>query len=304
MHYAAGMIVVVGSLNQDTVLRVPHLPHPGETIAATGSQTVSGGKGANQAVGVAKLGGEVTLVGCVGDDEAGRFLRDEVTAAGVTDAVAAVEQPTGAAFICVGDDGENQIVLRPGANAALTPDRLQPHAELIRSADVLLLQLEIPMETVEAAIAIARTTEDGPVIVLDPAPAAALPEGLAAQVDILTPNQTEAAIALGSDDPAALQAVCDASDCCVALTCGADGVRFFRPGEPPLSGEAFPVEAIDTTAAGDAFAAGLAVAIADGLAIDEMLATALAAGSLATTKLGAQPSLPTRAELETLFGSM
>ena len=299
------MLVVVGSLNRDVVLQVPHLPLPGETLAAGSVEEISGGKGANQAVAAARLQHDVHLIGCVGDDAAGRWLREEVVAADVRDQLATSSEPTGTAYICVaaGDSsgGENHIVLHAGANAALTPEHIAAHESLISQADGLLVQLEVPLPTVREALAIARRHRVR--TILDPAPAVPLDDELLGLVDIVSPNQSEAAVLVGDVAPSEqIDRLQSRHGCAVVLKRGHEGAVWSQPGHGPLEQAALPVDVVDTTAAGDAFTAALAVALAEGRSPSEALRWACATGSLAVTKAGAQPSLPTRDAVEAALG--
>ncbi|MEI7645604.1 MAG: ribokinase [Chloroflexales bacterium] len=297
------MIVVVGSLNMDLVVRSPRLPRPGETLSGGPFSTYPGGKGANQAVASARLGAPTTMIGRVGADGFGQMLRiaaevDGVDVAGVIDTPG---MPSGVALITVENGGQNTIVIAPGANAALTPEDVQAVAHQIAAARVLLLQLEVPLPAVIRAAAIAHAA--GVTVILNPAPAAVgrLPVELLANVDYLVPNETEAAVFLDESSGVppevlarAVSTVCGVPN--VIITLGAAGVAMFGPaGVTRMS--AFPVQAIDATAAGDAFVGGFAVALSQGLAPADALRWGCAAGALAATRPGAQSSLPTRDEV-------
>jgi ribokinase len=298
-------VVVVGSVNIDLVFRVPRLPRPGETLAGDGMATVPGGKGANQAVAAARLGARVSLVGRVGDDAFGPRLRAGLDAEGVAvDHVrTAPDCPSGVALIGVEPSGENAIVIVAGANGRLTPEDVRDADEVIRSADVLLLQLEVPLETVVAAVAAAR--RHGVRIILDPAPAPTgpLPEALRA-VDVLSPNQTEAEALtrIVVPDPEAARRAAEAlrrdGAASVVIKLGAAGALVSEGSGPPEWVPTARVEAVDTTAAGDAFTAALAVELAGGVPLREAARLGCAAGTLAVTRHGAQPAMPTRGEVE------
>jgi ribokinase len=295
-------IVVVGSVNTDMVVKSERIPAPGETI--TGGQFVmaAGGKGANQAVAAARLGAQVTLVAKVGRDVFGDQAVENYRREGIaTDLV--LRDPalaTGVALILVDQKGENSIAVAPGANFSITPDEVAQAAARIRQADVLLLQLEIPLDTVEAAARIAA--EAGVSVVLDPAPVAPLSDALLACVKVIKPNEHEAERLTGvrvTDEASARQAAEQLLSRGVqhaVITLGPRGALWvsrdwsvFVPGTP--------VQAVDSTAAGDAFSGGLACAMARGLSMDEAVREACLVGALATTRLGAQPSMPTAAEL-------
>lgn len=299
-------VVVVGSLNMDLVARAPRIPAPGETLLGGEFHTVPGGKGANQAVAAARLGADVCMVGRLGDDdfaaqllanlEADRVDHREVTRdAGST---------TGVALIVVADDGQNSIVVASGANMQVTPGDVDAAAETIAAADVLLLQLEVPLDAVQRAAEIAH--EHGVPVVLNPAPARDLAAGLLARVDVLIPNESETALLTGlpvgseAELEAAARALLDRGISTAILTLGARGAML-ATGSGVEVIPTFEVQAVDTTAAGDAFVAGFSVALAEGRPPAEAVRWGNAAGALAATRMGAQTSLPRRAELEQLL---
>lgn len=307
----AGPIVVIGSINMDLVCRTPRLPAAGETVIGDALATLPGGKGANQAVAAARLGGQVHLVGRVGDDDFGRRLLDGLKRDGVhTRSVAATRgSPTGCAMILVDAAGENSIVVAPGANAHVSPEDVDRAARLIARASAVVLQLEIPPATVRHAVALCRRL--GVFTILDPAPVPqkGLPRALFG-VDLLTPNESEAErlLAHGSErmtDPARVGAALLARGAgTVALKLGGRGAmivgRAGRAGETEAV-RPFKVKVIDTTAAGDAFTAALAVAVSEGMTLPQAVRFANAAGALCCTGFGAQPSLPTRAAVDALI---
>ena len=301
-------ITVVGSLNMDLVARTPRIPQPGETIIGSDFRTVPGGKGANQAVAVARLGPQVSMVGRVGRDAFAQPLLDNLAAVGV-DHTFVLQDPgaaTGVALIVVDDAGENSIVVASGANARLSPADVDAAESAIAAADGLLLQLESPLETVSRAAEIARAHEV--TVILNPAPARPLPAELLAMVDVLIPNESETALLTGlpvgdqAQTRAAATALLDLGVGTVILTLGERGAMLAQEGRTELV-PAFTVTPVDTTAAGDAFVGGLVVALAEGRALSEAVRWGNATGALATTKLGAQPSLPTRQELEALLST-
>jgi ribokinase len=295
-------IVVVGSLNADLVTRLDRFPAPGETVTAKGFAIHPGGKGANQAYAAARLGGRVAMVGGIGGDAYGERLLQSLRSAGVD--VSPVhrdaEAPTGLALITLDASGENQIVVVPGANARLTPELVQAHEARIAAAAVVLLQLEVPLEVVLAAARIAR--DGGAAVILDPAPAQPLPASLLKCVDFLTPNQSELQTltggAAGQQAEHAARSLADGSPLRVIVKMGEVGALLVD-----ANGQAFwpalRVEAVDATGAGDAFNAALAVALAEGRPLPEAGRLAVAAGALCVTRAGAQPSMPTRQEVET-----
>lgn len=301
-------IAVVGSINLDLVVPVPHHPVPGETVLGGELAEHPGGKGANQAVAAARLGAQVAMVGRVGDDEAGSVLRAALQREGVDVRWVLAEQGfrTGRALIAVDRaSGENSIIVSPGANTALAPEHCAASGTVLRDADVTLLQQEIPAATVEAAARLAGGT-----VLLNPAPARSTLtreslRDLLDMVDILVPNRAELAAMVGHDLHD-LHAVADAArtlrgPSAVVVTLGADGALLCEEGAVLLV-PALAVTPVDTTAAGDAYCGALACAVAEGLPLHEAVRNANATAALATTRPGAQPSLPTRAEVEKLLG--
>ncbi len=297
-------VIVVGSLNMDFVARVGTLPRAGETVAGDGFQMIPGGKGANQACAAARLGGRVRMIGRVGDDVFGDELRRSLQRSGVDvgAVMATPATPTGVALIFVDARGENVIVVSPGANgelAAKDVERELEHAE----RGFLLLQLETPMPTVTAAASLAHWR--GLTVVLDPAPARALPRELLTSIDILTPNECEALTLLGRDGstiapedaPEAARAIRALGVGTVVLKLGAHGA--FVAG--PTVADHFPaprVDVVDATAAGDTFNGALAVALAEGKGMAAAIAFANTAAALSVTVAGAQSSIPTRASVD------
>jgi ribokinase len=275
------MIVVLGSANMDLVATAPRLPGPGETVLGHGFRTVPGGKGANQAIAVARAGGECAFLGAVGRDDFGVALRATLAGAGVdVAALRAVDGPSGVALITVDDAGENCIVVAPGANAftgLAAADR-----DLIARADLLLCQLEVPLETVVEGAAVARA--HGTRVMLNAAPARALPRELLDLVDVLVVNEHEHAIVGAAAVPSTVRTL-------GARGAVADGVAVPAPA----------VTAVDTTAAGDAFTGAYAVALVEGRPTGDALRWACAAGALCATRPGASSALPTRAEIDELY---
>jgi ribokinase len=301
-------ITVLGSLNTDLVVVVPRLPRPGETITGDRLRTFPGGKGANQAVAAARLGGRVRMVGRVGMDAFGESLIRNLEANGIdTSGVARdTAEPTGSATILVEEHGQNMIALAPGANATVGRAEVDRAIARIQPEDILVLQLEIPLDAVRAAIDQGRSAHA--VIVLNAAPATRLEEALLSQVDVLVLNEGEAALVAGDapeSQPASKEAAAQVLRAAGvktvvmtlgsqgALVCDEDGTRYVDP---------FRVDAIDTTGAGDAFVGAMSVALAAGLAADPATHFANAAGAAATTSLGAQSSLPRQSDLRRLFG--
>ncbi len=296
-------IVVVGSLNMDLVAQTAHLPERGETITGREFSIIPGGKGANQAVGASKLGASIAMIGRVGTDDFGRSLCTSLARAGVVTPYVHADPTatTGVAIISVEDGGQNTIIVVPGANAHVTPADVDNAVEIIASAKALMTQLEIPLATVVHALRIARANHV--LTVLNPAPAQTLDAETLKLVDILIPNETEASRMTGievSDWDSSERAARELNRLgarVVVITLGARGALACEE-DHVWRVPAFPVKAIDATAAGDAFVAALTVARVQGRDWETALREASAAGALTTTKLGAQPALPTRAELE------
>lgn len=298
-------IAVLGSINMDLVIRCQTLPQPGQTLLAQSSAEVCGGKGANQAVAAARAGGTVSMIGRVGDDTFAQRLIDNLEQAGIDGAHVrrTPQTSSGLAVVAVEDSGQNAILVVPGANGAVTVDDVLAARSVIESSDVLLLQLEIPVEPVAAAVGIAR--QAGVRVILDPAPAVTeLPAALY-DVDLLCPNESEAAILTGrpatTDSEALLAAerLQQRGTRHVAVTLGDRGTAV-RSGRSSELVPAFPVTAVDTTAAGDAFAGALAVRWAETDDLVEAIRFANAAGALAASRPGAQPGMARRDEIEQL----
>jgi len=300
-------IVVVGSSNTDMVIQLDRIPRPGETILGGKFVMAAGGKGANQAVAAARAGGDVTFVARVGRDMFGDqavagFEKDGIR---VDHVIRDKASPSGVALIFVAKDGENSIAVASGANSNLSPADVQKARQAIAAASLLVMQLETPLPTVQAAAEIAAKA--GVPVIVNPAPACPLPDGLLGLISILTPNETEVELLTGiqvSDDATAERA----ADCLLArgiktviITLGPRGAfvvseefRGLVPG--------FKVEAVDTTAAGDVFNGALAVALTKQQALADAVRFANAAAALSVTRWGAQPSAPRRKEIKKLVG--
>jgi ribokinase len=300
-------IVVVGSLNMDLVVQTPRIPKPGETILGAGDlQMIPGGKGANQAYGSALLGAEVAMVGRVGEDTFGETLIQNLDKVEVDTSfiIQDTDAPTGIALIVVEGSGQNSIVVSSGANGRLSPEDVSQREDVIQSADVLLLQLEIPLEAVLRAADLAKL--HGVTTVLNPAPAQPLEPELLRLIDYLIPNETEFALLSGheihsNDKIKEAAAVLHQSGLkIIIMTMGNRGALLLTEDSFTHS-PAFTVDPIDTTAAGDAFVASFVVAMAEGKSLQEAIRYGNAAGALACTKFGAQPSLPNRSELKDML---
>lgn len=299
-----GKVVVAGSSNTDMIVRVPRIPGPGETVLGGTFQTAAGGKGANQAVAAARAGATVVFITALGTDALGDaalegFRRDGIS----VDLVRrAPHVPSGVALILVDESGQNSIAVAPGANSELRPEDVAPLATALEPGDVLLLQLEIPLPTVEAAARHAASR--GARVILDPAPARALPSSLLSLVSLVTPNESEAeqlsGMAVATEEglrraAAALHArgVPD-----VLITLGARGVFVSTSGGASSIVPGFDVPVVDTTAAGDVFSGALASALVEGRPLADAIGFASAAAALSVTRMGAQPSAPGREEIE------
>lgn len=295
-------IVVVGSLNMDLVMRTPRVPVGGETLNGHEFSTLPGGKGANQAVACARLGGKVGMIGQVGTDGFGNTLRDGLSIDGID--VSGVKQTssvgTGVAMILVEDIGQNRIVLASGANGTLSLADIDAQSAAIEGAAILVVQLEVPMPVVQHAIAIAHAA--GVPVLLNPAPAAPLPEGIWPQIDIMVPNESEASLLAGisvidaSSAFAAAQIFRQRGVKCVLVTLGEQGVAIVDDaGERHIPAQV--VKAVDTTAAGDTFIGGLTAGLVEGMNLNEAVALGQKASAVCVTRRGAQPSIPFRHEI-------
>lgn len=293
-------IVVIGSSNTDMVVKAGHLPAPGETILGGTFFMNAGGKGANQAVAAARLGGNITFVAKTGDDIFGRQAVELFKQEGIDTSfvICDPQHPSGVALITVDENAENCIAVASGANAALMPEDMP--VEVIKAAGLLLMQLEIPITTVEYATTLAF--ESGVKVILNPAPACALSDELLSKVYAITPNETEAemltGIKINSTESAELAAMALAGKGIkiVVITLGSKGALIYADNKFSLI-PAPVVKAIDTTAAGDVFNGALAVAISEGKAITDAVAFACSAAALSVTKMGAQASAPYRGEV-------
>ncbi|MEU9622642.1 MULTISPECIES: ribokinase [unclassified Streptomyces] len=289
-------IAVLGSTNMDLVAYAARAPERGETVTGREFRTVPGGKGANQAVAAARAGGEVTMIGAVGDDAYGTVLRSTLEHAGVdTDLLHTAEGPSGTAHIVVDDTGSNSIVVIPGANGTVTA--LGPgEMAAIAGADLLLLQLELPLSAVAEGARVAHA--QGVRTILTPSPAQPLPSELLDCVDLLIPNEHEAAALTGASDPRAAAQILLSQVPAVVLTLGPKGCLYAARGGEPVLFPAPEVTAVDTTGAGDTFVGTLAVALGERRPVPESLAWASSAAALCVQRPGASTSMPYRGEID------
>jgi ribokinase len=302
-------VCVVGSANVDYTVALPRLPRVGETVSSGTLLVNRGGKGANQAVAARRLGAEVRMIGCVGDDDAGAGIRRALAeqGIGIDDLVTAPEVATGTALIFVDREGHNQIGVAPGANHRLTVDMARGAADSIAWAQVLISQLEVPVPVVRWALETAR--RHGVVTVLNPAPVQELSDELLGLVTYLTPNAGEVAALTGvevSDLDSGRRAaarLCERGVGTVIITLGEEGA-LVCDGATAVHFEAFPIEAIDTTGAGDAFNGALAVGLSAGGSLEQVIPLASAAAALTCTRRGAQDALPDRADVERFLQSL
>ncbi|MGF1727110.1 ribokinase [Photobacterium nomapromontoriensis] len=296
-------LVVLGSVNADHVLQVASFPRPGETLHGHSYCVIPGGKGANQAVAAARLGADIAFIACVGDDSFGHQIRDAFAKDGMNTEAVMVEtgMPTGIAMIQVAATGENSIAISAEANGCLSPERLAPHRHLIEQSDTLLMQLETPMATIEAAAKIAKQARTR--VVLNPAPAQPLSDDLLQHIDMITPNETEAELLTGVkvvDTVSAQQAanvLHSKGIKQVMITLGSQGVWISENGQGQQV-PGFRVDAKDTTAAGDTFNGALLTGLQEGRQINDAIRFAHAAAAISVTRIGAQTSIPFRREVE------
>jgi ribokinase len=297
-------IVVVGSVTMDMVTRARQIPRIGQTVIGTGFETTPGGKGANQAVAAARLGYPVQMVGLVGDDVYAQALLENLGHAGVgTAAMERTAGPSGLAPIFLAENGENSIVVVPGANGKVDPAFVDRHEALIRSAGMVLCQLELPIETVSHILALCADTQVP--VMLDPAPAATLPDPTWSQVTWFTPNETEAAFYLSNDEEpeqAARQLLARGLHG-VVLKRGAEGSYVAIANGDAAWVKPFQVEAVNTVGAGDCFNGAFAVALLEGKDPFAAARFASAAAAISVTRPGAQASMPTRAEVDAFLAS-
>lgn len=300
-------VVVVGSLNLDVVIGLDRMPEVGETVLGSTLTRHAGGKGLNQAVAAARMGARVHMVGAVGEDEAGTWLRNIARDEGASTMHVLTNPGTsGTAVIEVAPNGANRIVVVPGANATVTPTLVEAAIAQIANPRVVLVQGEIPIDAVGAALRAGRAR--GALTMLNPAPVFDIPRALMETVDVIVPNEAETTALTGLPTTTRVDAAQAAAELVdrgarfAVVTCGARGAAWVSAAHGSGAVPAYAVRAIDTVAAGDAFCGALAAMLADGMAFGEALQWASAAGGLATTVAGAVPSLPSRAAVEALLG--
>lgn len=297
-------LVILGSINADHVITVPHFARPGETLAGRDYRIAFGGKGANQAVAAARLGMATDFIACIGNDDIGRAMVKAFAEDGINiNTITTVNgEMSGIAMIQVTDSGENSIVIAAGANGCLNEAIVADFADNIAQAEALLMQLETPLSGILAAAKLAKQANTK--VVLNPAPAKALPDELLAQVDMITPNETEAEILTGIQvvDEASAQQAADnfhqKGIQTVLITLGSKGVFVSQRGQKGQIVAGFRVQAVDTTAAGDTFNGALLTALLDDQTLPQAIRFAHAAAAISVTRHGAQPSIPTRQEVD------
>lgn len=303
-------ILVIGSLNMDSVIEMTHMPRAGETISGKNVLRIPGGKGANQAYAAGKLGGLVGIIGAVGDDPYGEILKNNLEQAGVdTSGLSVIKGgTTGQAFITVDERGENSIIIIAGTNADVTKEMIKRHLKKIEECDIVIMQMEIPIETViyvkELAVSLGKT------VIIDPAPAQAdLPDHFWKDIDFIKPNETELEIITGKKMNTMEDLVCGARDMCergvkgVIVTLGKKGCLFVTEKEEKVY-MPYEVKAVDTTAAGDCFTAAFALALSEGKSCEEAILFGQKVSAIAVTRRGAQMSVPDRAEVEKFESNM
>lgn len=300
-------LLVVGSLNMDLVVDVPYMPGVGETVLGRGLKMVPGGKGANQAYAAAKLGGETYMLGCVGSDEYGQILIDSLKSAGVNTQSIGKQTGvnTGTAFIYVNEEGDNSIVVVPGANSTCSKEYIERHKNFIEDCDIIILQCEIPIDVVEYTVDIARRMNRK--VILNPAPAPDhFPEEILKKVDILTPNESELHKLTGKKADT-LEDIREAAGMLLSKGIKSVIVTWGDKGAVLVEGDScrhYPVEkvkVVDTTAAGDSFTAAVAVALSEGKSLDEAVKFANKVATIVVTRPGAQTSIPSRDEVDNII---
>lgn len=295
-------VIVIGSSNTDMVVRSENLPRPGETVLGGGFMMAGGGKGANQAVAVARMGHPVLFAAAVGKDIFGEEAVARYKEYGIdTSYVVRKDCPSGVALILVDSAAQNSISVALGANNELTPEDVMPMLNTIQPGDIVLLQLEIPMATVEACVDIAAAK--GALVVLNPAPAAKVSQATLSKLYLITPNQTEAEFLTGIEVKDEATARLAAAELCrlgvskVVITMGGEGALLYEDGQAEII-PAHKVDAVDTTAAGDVYNGAMCAALAEGMPLIEALRFATKASAISVSRAGAQPSIPSREEVD------
>ncbi|NOJ69201.1 ribokinase [Paenibacillus alvei] len=292
-------ITIIGSLNMDLVTVTSTVPTQGETVTGQSFATMYGGKGANQAVACARLQADVSFIGCVGNDTFGTMMLDNLTREGIhTEAVEVLHDVSSGTASIIVKDGDNRIIVVPGANALVTPERVRKYADVIRQSDIIVLQLEIPLPSVRTAIEIAA--EANVPVILNPAPALELDEQLLSLVTVITPNEHELAELLGISSQGNIfdwQSALQTMPGKIVLTKGAEGAYWSDADGELHHCPSHHVDVVDTTGAGDTFNGALAVMLAEGRTMEQAIQFATAAGALSVTVLGAQGGMPTREQL-------
>ncbi|MFB3166713.1 ribokinase [Neobacillus sp. 179-C4.2 HS] len=290
-------VTVIGSINMDLVTSTNQIPKVGETVLGNSFHSIPGGKGANQAVAAARLGADVTMIAAVGNDSFGKTLVEHLTNEGINteNIIKVKDTSTGIASIIV-SEADNSIIVVPGANNHVTPEVIEKHENKIINSDIILLQLEISVESVIKAVELAK--KHGVRTILNPAPIQKLPKELLEMVDYLTPNEHEQALLFDSIGGTEEELAKYKEKCIV--TKGSKGVMIYKNGEK-IEIPSFQVEAVDTTGAGDSFNGALAVALCDGLEIEEACRFANVVGAISVTKLGAQTGMPTKKKLKNFY---
>lgn len=300
-------IVVVGSSNTDMIIKAPRIPQPGETILGGEFSTAAGGKGANQAVAAARAGGDVCFIARVGNDLLGANALDGFKKDGIDTSFVFTDEktPSGVALIMVSEDGENSISVASGANENLSTGDIEKSKPSIEEADILLMQLESPIETIKAAAESAKSA--GVKVILNPAPAQELSDDILSKIDIITPNETETEILTGmkinteDDLHKAADKLLATGVSTVLVTLGSKGVMLANEiGKKIIAG--FKVDAVDTTGAGDVFNGAFSVAISNGNTLEDSVRFGNAAASISVTRMGAQPSAPKKEEIYSKLG--
>jgi ribokinase len=289
-------ITIIGSINMDLVTSTNRVPVMGETVMGESFHTIPGGKGANQAVAAARLGAETTMIGCIGHDSFGHDLLSHLKNQGVNiDYLKPVtHSSTGIASITI-SNGDNQIIVIPGANYQLTPELVASHEEVIANSDIVLLQLEIPIESVEKAVELAG--KHRVLVILNPAPIRPLSKELLQKVDYLTPNEFEQQQLFASNEWTEKEREAMLKKC--IITRGSKGITFYRDHKIEIP--SFKVDVVDTTGAGDSFNGALAYSLSEGMALEDACKFANAVAAMSVTKLGAQAGMPTIEEVRTFL---